>query len=60
MKRDAKRTGKTDDEAQVSAAEQLSGTGAPDVGPASEKAAADADWLSMATGDPALYIKDVE
>ena len=60
MKREAKRTGKTDDEAQVSAAEQLSGTGGPDVGPASEKAAADADWLSMATGDPALYIKDVE
>ncbi len=59
MKRDAKRTGKTDDEAQVSVAEQLSGTGAPDVGSASEKAA-DADWLSMATGDPALYIKETE
>jgi hypothetical protein len=60
MKRDAKRTGKADDEAQVSAAEQLSGPVPTDVGSASEKAAADADWLSMATGDPALYIKETE
>ncbi len=58
MKRDAKRIGKADDEAQVSAAEQLSD--APDVGSTSDKVAGDADWLSMATGDPALYIKDIQ
>ena len=60
MKRDAKRIAKADDEAQVSAAKQLSDTATADVGPATEKGAADADWLSMATGDPALYIKETE
>ncbi len=60
MKRDAKRTGTADDEAQVSAAEQVSGTGAPDVGSAASKSDLDADWLSMTTGDPALYLKDAE
>lgn len=58
MKRDAKRTGRADDEAQVSAAEQVSGTDVADVGSASQKSDLDAEWLSMTTGDPALYIKD--
>jgi hypothetical protein len=60
MRRDAKRAGWADDEAQVSAAEQVSGTDTTDIGSAPRKAASDADWLSMATGDPALYIKDAE
>jgi hypothetical protein len=59
MKRDAKRQGMMDDEAQVSAPEQALD---PDAAPpsAARKAAAEADWLSMTTGDPALYIKDAE
>ena len=57
MKRDAKRIGKADDEAQVSAAEQGFGT---DAGSAAQKSDVDADWLSMTTGDPALYLKDAE
>ena len=60
MKRDAKRIGRADDETQVSAAEPVSIADGPDVGSAARKAASDADWLSMATGDPALYIKDAE
>ncbi len=60
MKRDAKRSGRADDEAQVLAAEQVAGTDAADVGSAAQKSALDAEWLSMATGDPALYIKDSE
>lgn len=57
MKRDAKRTGPADDEAGVAAAEQVPGT---DAGSAAQKSGVDADWLSMATGDPALYLKDAE
>ncbi|HEV8045314.1 MAG TPA: hypothetical protein VGP38_09050 [Rubrobacter sp.] len=60
MRRDAKRTEWADDETQISAVEQVSGTEDTDVGSASRKAASDADWLSMATGDPASYIKDAE
>lgn len=60
MKRDAKRTGTADDEAQVSAAEQVSGTDAAGTGSAAHKSDLDADWLSMTTGDPALYLKDPE
>jgi hypothetical protein len=60
MKRDAKRIGRADDEVQVSAAEQVSGTDAADVGSAAQKSDLDAEWLSMATGDPALYLKDPE
>ena len=60
MKRDAKRPGMADDEAQVSALEQAP---EPDAAPptsAPRKAAAEADWLSMTTGDPALYIRGAE
>ncbi|MDP9409536.1 MAG: hypothetical protein M3P70_03375 [Actinomycetota bacterium] len=57
MNNDAKRTtGRTDEEAQVSAAEQISG--AADAGSATRKTTSEADWLSMTTGDPALYLKD--
>lgn len=60
MKRDAKRTtGTADGEAQVSSARQISG--AADVGPAAhKKSEPDPEWLSMTTGDPALYLKDAE
>ncbi len=55
MNNDAKRTtGRTDEEAQVSAAEQISG--AADAGSATQKS--EPEWLSMTTGDPALYLKD--
>ncbi len=55
MNTDAKRTtGRTDEEAQVSAAEQISG--AADAGSATQKS--EPEWLSMTTGDPALYLKD--
>jgi len=60
MKRDAKRSGRVDDEAQVSAAEPVSGLDAADAGSVARKNDPDAEWLSMATGDPALYIKDLE
>ena len=60
MKRDAKRIGSKDDEVQVSAAGQIPGTDATDVGPTSQKGDPDAEWLLMTTGDPALYIKDAE
>jgi hypothetical protein len=60
MKRDAKRIGGTDDEAQVSATERVSAIEDADPTSAERKAAPDADWLSMTTGDPALYIKDTE
>ena len=58
MKRDAKRIGSTDAEVHVSAAGQIPGTDATDVGPPSQKGDPDAEWLFMTTGDPALYIKD--
>ena len=57
MKRDPKHTGPADDEARVSTAKQVPGT---DAGSAAQKSDVDADWLSMATGDPALYLKDPE
>ncbi len=60
MKRDAKRNGRADEEAQVSVAEQVSGTEAVDGGSARRKGDQDAEWLAMTTGDPALYIKDAE
>jgi hypothetical protein len=60
MKRDAKRIGSTDAEVQVSAAGQIPGTDATNVGPTSQKGDPDADWLSMATEDPALYIKETD
>jgi hypothetical protein len=60
MERDAKRIGKADDEAQVSAAEQVAGADARDGGSATRKGDPDAEWLSMTTGDPALYIKDAD
>ena len=60
MERDAKRTGRTDDEAQVSAGERVSGGDATGTASAAHKGDFDADWLSMTTGDPALYIKDAE
>ncbi|MDQ4128437.1 MAG: hypothetical protein M3151_10895 [Actinomycetota bacterium] len=60
MKRDAKRTGVTDDEAQVPTAEQVSGTGVAEVETAAHKSDLDPEWLSMTTGDPALYIRDAE
>ncbi len=60
MKRDAKRTGRADDEGRVSEPEQVSGIDATDVGSAARKNDPDAEWLSMTTGDPALYIKDSE
>ncbi len=60
MKRDAKRTTRADDEAQVSAAERVAGTDAADPTSAAQKSDLDAEWLSMVTGDPALYIKDAE
>lgn len=52
--------GRVDDEAQVSAAEQVAGTEATDGATAVRKNDPDADWLSMAMGDPALYLKDPE
>lgn len=60
MKSDAKRTGRADDEAQVSAAEQVAGTDVTDAGSTARKSDPDADWLSLTTGDPALYLKDAE
>lgn len=60
MKRDAKRIGRADDEVQVSAAEQVFGTDAADPTSAAQKSDLDAEWLSMTTGDPALYLKDTE
>jgi len=60
MMRDAKGIGRVDDEAQVPVAEQVSGADVADVGSTARKTASDADWLSMATRDPALYIKDPE
>lgn len=60
MKRDAKRIGRADDEVQVSAAEQVFGTDAADPTSAAQKSDLDAEWLSMTTGDPALYLKDPE
>ena len=60
MKRDVHRLGIPDDETQVSVAEQASGPDASDPASAARKAASDADWLSMTTGDPALYIKEAE
>jgi hypothetical protein len=60
MKRDAKRIGRADDEVQVSAAEQVFGTDAADVGSVAQKSDLDAEWLSMTTGDPAPYLKDPE
>jgi hypothetical protein len=60
MKRDAKRTTRADDEAQVSTVEQVPGTDGTDSGSAARKSDLDAEWLSMTTGDPALYIKDSE
>lgn len=60
MKRDAKHTGMTEDEGRVSAAEQVSGVDAADIDAAVQKRDPDAEWLSMTTGDPALYIKDAE
>ncbi len=60
MKRDAKRPEMADDEAQVSAVERVSGTDAVGVASAAQKSDPDADWLSMTTGDPALYIKGAE
>ena len=60
MKRDTKRTGRADDEAQVSAAEQVAGADATDGGSATRKGDPDAEWLSMTTGDPALYLKDAD
>jgi hypothetical protein len=59
MKKDANRIGRADEEAQVSAAEQVAGVDAMD-GYATRKGDPDAEWLSMTTGDPALYIKDAE
>ncbi len=59
MNTDAKRTtGTTDEEAQVSAAGQISG--AADSASAAPKSGPDPEWLSMTTGDPALYLKDAE
>jgi hypothetical protein len=60
MKKDANRIGRADEQAQVSAAEQVAGVDAMDGGPATRKGDPDAEWLSMTTGDPALYIKDAE
>ena len=60
MKKDANRIGRADEEAEVSAAEQVAGVDAMDGGSATRKGDPDAEWLSMTTGDPALYIKDAE
>jgi hypothetical protein len=61
MKRDAKRTGAAEVEAQVSAVEQVSSNDAAGAGSAARKSDdLDADWFSMTTGDPALYLKDSE
>ena len=58
MERDAKRLEMADDQAQVPAAEQAAET--DDTKAAAHGVAPDADWISMTTGDPALYIKDAE
>ena len=60
MKRDAKLLGTSDDETQVSAAEQVSGSEIAGAASAAQKGDQDADLLSMTTGDPALYLKDSE
>ena len=50
----------TDEGAQPLRPETPSGL-APEVGaePGRKPSAADAEWLSMATADPALYLKDL-
>jgi hypothetical protein len=60
MKKNANRIGRAAEEAEVSAAEQVAGVDAMDGGYATRKGDPDAEWLSMTTGDPALYIKDAE
>ena len=60
MSGDVKRNGVRADEAQVSDAERVSGPDVSSAVSAVQKSDLDADWLSMTTGDPALYLKDAE
>ncbi len=48
-----------DEDAQPVIPERLSGLGPEEVaGPGRKQNAAEPDWLSMATADPALFLKD--
>ena len=58
MKRDAQRLGMADDEAQVPTAERVPGPDATGAASVAQESEPDADWLSITTGDPALYLKD--
>jgi len=60
MDREAKRAGRPNDEERASAAEQVYGMASGRDEETAQKNDADAEWLAITTGDPALYIKDAE
>lgn len=58
MNGNPKGVGRADDETQVSAAGQVSGFASEGARETARKKDQDAEWQSMTTGDPALYLKD--
>ena len=60
MKGHAEDGRKVEGEPRASTEERLSGVGPEETRDAARKEAEEAAWMSMATGDPALFIKDSE